>query len=230
MKDDDGDDVLTLQTFRSVTSTFLAARSRWITCRFTIQKIYNLKTSLSWNLPFLRRGIPSLEPRDGRTGSSLGTSASGSNLDKRSTPCSWQDHPHWLIRHHQVNRWTGEQKRSKPSRSSTLTDPSSPGEQKSTRCSRSFSSTDPSSAADAGARRQCLVSGFATLPLSFPPINFSSLTFLNFLGQQRISQNWSGLVDHPVNTCLKVLLSHSNQWESDKQTIRHANDTDGNTA
>ena len=34
---------------------------------------------------------------------------------------------------------------------------------------------------------QCLVSGFATLPLSFPPINFSSFTFLNFLGQNWIS-------------------------------------------
>ena len=32
----DGGDDLTLQTFRSVTSTFLAARSRWITCGFTI--------------------------------------------------------------------------------------------------------------------------------------------------------------------------------------------------
>ena len=123
--------------------------------KFTFLNKFKFETSLSWKWPFLRIGIPSLEPRDGRTGSSLGMSASGSNLDKKD-----QDQ----AQDQQLNK------------TSTL-------------CSRSSSLTNPSSSSLAGVRRQtqCLVSGFATLPLSFPSINFSSFTFLNFLGQNWIS-------------------------------------------
>ena len=132
--DDNGDDDLTLQTFRSVTSTFLAARSRWITCGFAIRKIYLRQFSI-WRQSELkvtffeeRYSIPRatwwanwVKSRDVSFWLEPGQKKINTMLLTRSSSLTDPSSP---------GEWTGEQKWSRPSRSSSLTDPSSAGEQK----------------------------------------------------------------------------------------------------